>query len=65
MATVLRAPARLSAAPRKSTTTLFLAGPFEDDDGSASPGRSWRDEVIDGVADLDVTVLDPRNERRR
>lgn len=57
MATILRAPDRLTAAQRKTTVTLFLAGPFED--GKAS----WRDEVIEAVDDLEVTVLDPRNDR--
>ncbi len=58
MPTILRAPQRLTAKQRKATTTLFLAGPFDDDDG-----RSWRDEVIDACADLDITILDPRNDR--
>ena len=60
MATILRAPDRLTAAQKKATTTLFLAGPFDDERGRP---RSWRDEVIDACADLDITVLDPRNER--
>lgn len=59
MPTILRAPARLTAAQKKATTTLFLAGPFDDDEG----GRSWRDEVIDALADADVTIVDPRNDR--
>lgn len=60
MPTILRAPARLTAAQRKATTTLFLAGPFDDDPGVT---RSWRDEVIDACADLDITIIDPRNDR--
>ena len=63
MATRLTAPGRLTAAQRRSTTTLFLAGPFEHGDGASTPPRSWRDEVIDAVDDLDVTVIDPRNPR--
>jgi hypothetical protein len=63
MSTILSAPARLTAAQKKSLTTLFLAGPFEDDDGSPQRGRSWRDEVIDACADLDVTIIDPRSDR--
>lgn len=63
MASVLRAPERLSAAARRTTTTLYLAGPFEDGDGTASPPRSWRDEVIDACADLEITIYDPRSER--
>ncbi len=60
MPTILRAPARLTTAEKKVTTTLFLAGPF--DDGPAG-GPSWRDEVIDAVSDLDITIFDPRNDR--
>lgn len=60
MSTILRAPDRLTAAQKKATTTLFLAGPFDDH----APGTaSWRDEVIDAVRDLDITILDPRNDR--
>jgi hypothetical protein len=55
-------PARLTAAERKATTTLFLAGPFDDDDGGRG-GASWRDEVIAACADLDITIIDPRNDR--
>lgn len=57
MATILRAPERLTAAQKKAATTLFLAGPFEE------VGDSWRDEVIEAFDDLDVTVIDPRNDR--
>ncbi|MBL8776704.1 MAG: nucleoside 2-deoxyribosyltransferase domain-containing protein [Acidimicrobiales bacterium] len=57
MATILRAPERLTAAQKKATTTLFLAGPFEE------AGVSWRDEVIEAFDDLEVTVIDPRNDR--
>lgn len=60
MSTILRAPERLTAAQKKATTTLFLAGPF---DGDADGRGSWRDEVIDAFADLDITIFDPRNER--
>lgn len=63
MATILRAPDRLTTAQRRATTTLYLAGPFEDGDGNVDAGRSWRDEVIDAFADLDITIVDPRNER--
>jgi len=63
MPTILKAPTHLTAAQKKTTTTLYLAGPFDDDDGAAAPARSWRDEVIDACADLDVTIIDPRNER--
>jgi hypothetical protein len=63
MATILRAPDRLTAKQRRATTTLFLAGPFEDGDGGPAAARSWRDAVIDAVDDLDVTVIDPRNGR--
>lgn len=65
MATILRAPARLTAAQRRTTKTLFLAGPFEDGDASAAAPRSWRDEVIDAFADRDITIVDPRNPRWR
>mgnify|MGYP006379547571 CR=1 FL=1 len=37
MATILRAPDRLTAAARRATTTVFLAGPFEDTDGTEDP----------------------------
>ncbi len=63
MSTILKAPNRLTAAERKATTTLYLAGPFEDSDGTAGQQRSWRDEVLDAVADLEITVIDPRSER--
>jgi hypothetical protein len=62
MATILRAPERLTAAQKKSTTTLYLAGPFEDDGDADQPG-SWRDDVIAACADLDITIIDPRNDR--
>ncbi len=61
--TVLHAPDRLSATQRKATTTLFLAGPFEDGDGGSGQRASWRDEVIEAFADLDITIFDPRSER--
>ena len=54
VATILRAPDRLSAAQQKKTTTLYLAGTFAD---------SWRDAVIAALHDLDVTIIDPRNDR--
>ncbi|MCX6397298.1 MAG: nucleoside 2-deoxyribosyltransferase domain-containing protein [Propionibacteriales bacterium] len=57
MPTILSAPDRLTAAQKKATTTLFLAGPFED------TGTGWRDDVIAAYADLDITIIDPRNER--
>ena len=60
MASILRPPDRLTAAQKKTTTTLYLAGPF--DDGEAA-GPSWRDRVIEACADLDVVVIDPRNDR--
>ncbi len=63
MATILTAPARLGAAARRTTATVYLAGPFEDDDGSPTRPRSWRDEVIDALTELDVTIVDPRSER--
>lgn len=63
MPNILTAPARLSAAQRKATTTLYLAGPFDDADGEATRTRSWRDDVIDAFADLDITIIDPRSER--
>lgn len=63
MATILKAPDRLTGAQRKTTRTLYLAGPFEDGDGGADAPRSWRDDVIDAFADLDITIIDPRNER--
>lgn len=63
MATILQAPDRLTAAQRKVATTLYLAGPFEDDDGGPGPTRSWRDEVIDACSDLEVVVIDPRSQR--
>jgi hypothetical protein len=56
MATILTAPNRLSAAQKRTATTLYLAGPFDD-------GPSWRDEVIDAFADLGITIIDPRNAR--
>lgn len=59
MPTILRAPDRLTAAQRKTATTLYLAGPFDDDDGAGS----WRDEVIAACADLDIVIIDPRNDR--
>jgi hypothetical protein len=63
MATMLVAPERLTAAQKRVTTTLYLAGPFEDDDARPDRGRSWRDDVIDACADLDITIVDPRSER--
>jgi hypothetical protein len=56
--TILRAPDRLTTAQKKATTTLFLAGPFED---GAEGG--WRDEVIEAFEDLDITIIDPRSDR--
>jgi hypothetical protein len=56
MATVLHAPDRLTAAQRKVTATLFLAGPFDAE-------GDWRDDVIDAFAEVAVTIIDPRNER--
>ena len=61
MATILQAPGRLTTAQRRATTTLYLAGPF--DDASTARAASWRDTVIDACADLDITIIDPRNER--
>ena len=60
MPTILRAPDRLTAAQKRSATTLYLAGPFED---GRSEGAGWRDEVIDAFEDLDIVIIDPRNER--
>jgi hypothetical protein len=57
MATILTAPNRLTAAQKRTTTTLYLAGPFNDET------TSWRDEVIGALDDLDITIIDPRNER--
>lgn len=57
MATILTAPNRLTAAQRRTTTMLYLAGPFDDD------GPSWRDEIIAAYRDLDIVIVDPRNER--
>jgi hypothetical protein len=57
VATILRAPDRLTAAERKAAVTLYLAGPFDGDAGG------WRDEVIGALEDLDITIIDPRNER--
>lgn len=57
MARIHQAPTHLSSAEKKAATTLYLAGPFEP------KGPSWRDEVIEAVDDLDVIVIDPRNER--
>ena len=56
MATILRAPEGLTAKQRKAVVSLFLAGPFDPEDG-------WRDHVIEGCDDLDVVIIDPRNER--
>lgn len=55
MATVLHPPMRLTSAQRKSTVTLYLAGPF---DGAAN---TWRDKVIAAFDHPDVTIIDPRN----
>lgn len=63
MPTILRPPDRLTAARRKATTTLYLAGPFEDGDGTPDEPRSWRDELIDAMGDLDITIVDPRSGR--
>ena len=60
MATIQRAPEQLTAKQKKAITTLFLAGPFGDEEGT---GGGWRDEVIAAVDDLDVTIFDPRNDR--
>lgn len=57
MATILTAPDRLTAAQRRTTTTLYLAGPFDDE------GPHWRDAIIDACDDLDITIIDPRNPR--
>ncbi len=57
MATVLRAPVRLSAAQRKAVATVFLAGTFDE------TAASWRDDVIAALSDLEVTIIDPRNDR--
>jgi hypothetical protein len=58
MSTILRAPERLTAAQKKATTTLFLAGPFGDHGDGC-----WRDEVLEAFADLDITIFDPRSDR--
>ena len=63
MPTILRAPARLTTAQRRATTTLFLAGPFDDGDGQPDAEHTWRDDVIEAFADLDVTIIDPRSDR--
>lgn len=61
MATILRAPEHLTAKQKKVTPTLYLAGPFDDDEVA---GPSWRDQIIDACADLDdLTIVDPRNDR--
>lgn len=57
MATILTAPSRLTAAQKRSGTSLYLAGSFDED------VPSWRDEVIRECDDLDVTIIDPRNQR--
>lgn len=63
-ATTLRAPDRLTAAQRMATTTLYLAGTFDETDGAEQP-PSWRDEVIAAVSDLGITIIDPRSDRWR
>jgi hypothetical protein len=63
MATMLYAPARLTAAQKRATTTLYLAGPFEDDETGTGRTRSWRDEVIEAFDGLDITIVDPRSDR--
>ena len=60
MPTILRAPDRLTTAQKKATVTAYLAGPFDD---GAKDGGSWRDEVIEAYEDLDITIIDPRNDR--
>jgi hypothetical protein len=61
VATILRAPDRLTTAPRTATTTLFLACPFDDERGRP---RSWRDEVIGGGGGWDGLVqLFAQNQR--
>ncbi len=62
-ATVLTVPDRLTAAQRKATVTLYLAGPFGAADGTSQPKRSWRDDVGEACADLPITIIDPRSER--
>jgi len=59
MPTILRPPDRLTAAQKTTATTLYLAGPFDD----GGDGASWRDDVIDACADLDIVIIDPRNDR--
>ena len=54
---------RLTTAQRRATTTLFLAGPFDDGDGQPDAEHTWRDDVIEAFADLDVTIIDPRSDR--
>lgn len=63
MATLLTVPTRLTAEQRRTTTTLYLAGPFDDGDGTPAQAPSWRDEVIAGCDDLTITIVDPRSER--
>jgi hypothetical protein len=63
MPTILRAPDRLTSAQRRATTTLYLAGPFEDADGTPDQPRSWRDELIEAMDDVEVTIIDPRSGR--
>ena len=60
MATILRAPNHLTAKEKKVTPTLYLAGPFDDDEVD---GPSWRDQIIEACDDLAITIIDPRNER--
>lgn len=57
MANILTAPDRLTTAEKRTTTTLYLAGPFDDG------GPDWRDEVIAACDDLPITIIDPRNSR--
>ena len=59
MPTILRPPDRLTAAQKTTATTLYLAGPFDD----GGDGASWRDDVIDACADLDIVIIDPRDDR--
>ena len=60
MATILRAPNHLTAKEKKVTPTLYLAGPFDDDEVD---GPSWRDQIIEACDDLEITIVDPRNDK--
>jgi len=55
-------PSRASRSAGPAPISIAVA-PAKDGDGAENQPQSWRDEAIEGFADLDITIIDPRSER--